>query len=337
MGAKNDKPRAFITGGSGYVGSALVVTLLDEGWEVTALVHKSLGSLDQKPVHIIRGNLFDRDSLLHGMQGCDAVFHLASMISFAPADRKRLMEINRGGTGLVLECALQSGIKSTVVTSSACTLGVHQDPFPVDESVPCRTEWRNRNVYLDSKRAQEEVCIEFNEKGLRVVIVNPTTIFGPGDRNMNSGAFFKQVMNSPVVIVPPGGTSVVDIEDVARGHVAAMRSGRSGNRYVLTAENLTFNRVYHSIAEHTESKTKLAAVPSWTRPILKMAARGYCMLQYLKGIDEKQLTSQIVEDTFAYKWYSSEKARKELGWKPIYSFKDSIQRSFAFYLEEGLL
>ena len=331
------KQRAFITGGSGYVGGRLVDTLLEQGWEVNALIHKSHGDLDKKPVHTVRGSIFDKEALLNGMKRCNCVFHIAAMVSFARSDCKKLMETNCDGTRLVLQCALESGITNTVVTSSACTLGVHPKPVPVDEKIFCKQEWRDRNVYLNSKRAQEEICIEFHEKGLCVVIVNPTTIFGPGDRKMNSGVFFKQVTNFPVVFVPPGGTSIVDIDDIALGHVAALRHGKSGNRYVLTTKNLTFKEIYSSISKYTKSKTRLAVVPTWTWPILKTVARSYCFLQRLKGKEEWQLTPQIVEETFAYKWYSSEKARKELGWEPLYSFEDSIQRSFEFYRKKGLL
>ena len=329
--------RAFVTGGSGYVGGALVKSLLENGWKVNALVNQSHGCLDGMNVNIIQGNLFEKDHLLKGMEGCEVVFHLAAKISFSPADHKELMETNRNGTEMVLECALQSKVKSTVVTSSACTMGIHPEPFPVDESTPCRSEWRKRNLYLDSKRAQEEVCLEFHKKGLRVVAVNPTTIFGPGDRSLNSGAFFKQVLHQPFTLVPPGGTSVVDVEDIAQGIIAAARFGKSGHRYILTSENLTFKEIYQCIALYHNGRSRLVSVPPWTRSLLKMAASLFCLCQSLRGVDESQLTPQIIEDTFAYKWYSSAKAHEELGWNPAFSFKDSVKRSLLFYRKEGLL
>ena len=104
--------RAFVTGGSGYIGSALVKSLLENGWKVNALVHQSRGCLEGMPVNTIQGNLFEMDSLLKGMKECDVVFHLAAKISFSPVDHKKLMETNRNGTRMVLECAFQSKVKS---------------------------------------------------------------------------------------------------------------------------------------------------------------------------------------------------------------------------------
>ena len=135
----------------------------------------------------------------------------------------------------------------------------------------------------------------------------------------------------------PGGTSVVDVEDIAQGIIAAARSGKSGNRYILTSENLTFKEIYQCIALNHNARSRLVSVPRWTRLILKMAAGLFCLGQSLKGVNESQLTPQIIEDTFAYKWYSPAKARKEFGWNPVFSFEDSVKRSLLFYRKEGLL
>ena len=328
---------AFVTGGSGFIGRALLRALLEDDWQVRALVHESSLPIDDSRVQVVRGDLFDKKALESSLDGCDGLFHLAAKVSFAPSKRQQLMTINRDGTSSLLECAMNAGVKKVVVVSSACTLGVHRTMAPVSEDVDCRDEWRRRNPYLDSKRAQEEVCFDFHQQGLPVTMVLPTTVFGPGDDALNSGVFFQQVCKAGFIPVPSGGTSVVDVEDVARGILAGWARGGSGSRYVLTAENLSFRQVYETIRASCRGKAKLVSLPAFLKPLLISAVRVKSAVFKVLGRIEDQLTPQIIEDAFNFKSYSSEKAEKELLWHPQYSFAETVKRARAYYEETGLL
>jgi len=327
---------AFITGGSGFLGRAVLDLLLEREWSVTALGHENMQPLKKRPVTVIPGDLRDVDLLARAMQGSNAVFHLAAVVSFKHADRDWLQEVNVQGTINVLKAARSTGVQRAVVTSSACTLGTRPAPEIVDETTPCLPEWRRHNVYLDSKAAQEEAALQFTRLGLETVIVNPTTVFGPGDRTMNSGTIIKVVKNSWVVPVPPGGTSGVDVADVAEGHLAAFEKGRPGERYVLTSENITFAQLYETIADVLGRRPLFVPLPKMTRPLLELAVGMYGRISALVGRNETLVTPQIVGDTFEYKWYSSRKAQIELGWKPRYLPSQSVERALRFYRDKGL-
>ena len=330
------KKSAFVTGGAGFLGHALVALLLERGWAVTVLGHVNIEALKQMPVTVVPGDLTDIDLLARAIRGCHALFHLAAVVSFKHSDRERLQDVNVKGTINVLKAARSAGVQRAVLTSSACTLGTRPAPEIVDETIPCLPEWRTHNVYLDSKAAQEEVAQGFSKLGLETVVANPSTVFGPGDWAMNSGTIIKVVKNGKVVPVSPGGTSTVDVADVAEGHLAAFEKGRSGERYVLTNENLTFAQLYEAIASVLGRRPLFVPLPKTARPILEFGAKVYGCMSALVGRNETLITPQIVGDTFEYKWYSNRKAQVDLEWKPQYSLSQSVERALRFYRDQGL-
>jgi len=329
--------RACITGGAGFLGNALINVLLQENWEVVALAHKRFDSLAKLPVSVIHCPLHEVDDLSQAMSGCQALFHLAAMVSFRASDRAQLHEVNVAGTVAALKAAHKAGVARAVITSSACTLGTRPSPTVVDESIPCAKQWREHNVYLDSKAAQEEATLQFNSPEMETVILNPTTVFGPGDWSLNSGTIIKVVKQGRLVPVPPGGTSTIDVEDVAAGILAAFKEGRPGERYVLTAQNLTFYQVYQTIADVLGRRPLFVPLPKVSRPILELAAKAYGYAAHVTGRNETLITPQIVGDAFEYKWYSAEKAQRELQWSARYCLAESVERALRFYHEERLL
>jgi dihydroflavonol-4-reductase len=321
--------RAFVTGATGFLGRRLVQRLLERGDEPIALVHETAADLPAG-VPTVAGDVRRAEGLGDAGAGCGAVYHLAGAISFDPRRRAELEAVNARGTAHVLAAARRWGARALVV-SSACTLGVSRAPDRLlDEDAPVAPDLAARNPYMASKAAAEAAAREA-AAGQDVVVVNPTTVYGPGDDSLNSGTLVLQVARSPLVPVPPGGTNVVDVDDVVDGIVRAAEAGARGRRYVLGGENLTFREVFGAIAGAVGRRPRFVPVPRVSEPFFSLAAR---VAGPLTG--SRFLTPQIVEDLFRYKYYSSERARRELGWSPRFRFADSVSRAWDYYLARGL-
>jgi dihydroflavonol-4-reductase len=323
--------RAFVTGATGFLGRRLVHALVDRGSEAVALLHRSTGEGLPPGVRHVRGDVLQPTSLADAGAGCDVVVHLAASISFDPRRRQHLVLVNAQGTANVLALARRWSAGRTIVVSSACTLGISGRPDQVldEESRPDRS-LAERNPYMASKLAAEDAArAAASEQD--VVVVNPTTVYGPGDDSLNSGTLVLRVARSRLLPVPPGGTNVVDVDDVVDGILAAAERGRSGRRYVLGGENLPFAEVFGAIAAAVGRRPSLVPVPRPAEPLFSLAA---LVSGSLTG--SRFLTPQIVEDLFRFKYYSSARARDELGWSPQFRFPQSVSRAWTYYRARGL-
>jgi dihydroflavonol-4-reductase len=325
--------RAFVTGATGFIGRRLVERLTEAGAEVTALVRRQAQEL---PVAtgIVQASLEDPVEKLAGaMTGHDVVYHLAARVSFDPGRLTELLRVNGEGTRRVLQAAGRAGVPRTVVVSSACTIGLSRRPDRVlDEGTPPDPWLEKRNPYLRSKRVAEGHAFDAARKGQWVTVVNPTTVFGPGDRSLNSGTLVRQVARAPVVLVPPGGSNVIDVDDTVEGIWAAALRGRSGRRYILGGVNLRFGEIIERIARVVGRNPLRIRLVSAARYPLAGAA---WMMQHLTR--SRLITPQIISDTFAFKYYSSRRAEAELGWRAHRDFTGTLGAAWDFYRREGLI
>ena len=272
------------------------------------------------------------DAWAEELRGCACVYHLAGLITFDPRRRDELVRVNGEGTAAVLDAARGNGAGRVVLVSSACTLGLSPSAGTfLDEEAEAPEPVAAMNPYLFSKRAGEREALK-RASDFPVTIVNPTTVFGPGDRSLNSGTLIAQVAGSPAVPLPPGGSNVVDVDDVVDGILAAGEKGQPGRRYVLGGENLRFAEILDTIAEVVGRRPIRVPLPRWTRGPMTLAAR---ILMALVG--GRFMTPQIVGDLFAWKYYSSDRARDELAWTPRFRFRESVTRAWEYYVGEGLI
>jgi dihydroflavonol-4-reductase len=176
------------------------------------------------------------------------------------------------------------------------------------------------------------VCGEFVRAGLDVVIVNPAVVFGPRDVNLISSSLIVELARRAIPFVPPGGVSVIDVADVCRGHIVAAERGRTGERYILTAENLTYCQLFGLIADVVGRPRPRAAIPG---TMLKLAAYPIGFMRNGLGwplpVSDEQV--RFAAETF---WFDASKARHELGLttRPIV---ETLQRTHAWYVENGYI
>ncbi len=323
--------KAFVTGGTGFIGRRLIERLKKDNIGVVALVRNSNHGLPED-VEIVYGDILDPASFENVGNGCSRLYHLAAMISFDPDKKEELLNVNGVGTANVLAAASGWNIERSVVVSSACTMGISYDKghYLNEDSIPTEAVI-NENPYLESKLVAEATAIKSSNKQC-VVIVNPTTVYGPGDKTLNSGTLIKSIACSFAVPVPPGGSNVIDVDDVVGGIIAAGEKGKSGCRYIICSENLEFAEIFNIVAEVVKHNPIMVRVPGCMR--LPMAA----VAKIVGSLNKSRLiTPQIISDMFAYKYFSSEKSKNELEWSPKYSFSECVERAWDFYKHNGII
>lgn len=224
--------KALVTGGTGFVGGALVRFLRSKGWEVRVLARPTsrVEALQELGVEIVYGNILDAASLRQAMDGCPVLFHAAALYDLWIRDRQELMRTEVEGTRLTLEAALETGVDRVIYTSSSVVIGEPKGQTGTEDT-PHRGYFLT--VYEEAKFRAEEAARTFLDRGLPLVIVNPSAVYGPGDLKP-SGRFVLDVLNRRLPAVSPMFLSLVYIDDAAAGHLAAFEKGAIGRRYILS-------------------------------------------------------------------------------------------------------
>jgi dihydroflavonol-4-reductase len=246
----NTKDKVLVTGASGFVGSAVVLKLIEAGLSVRALVRGSgpnpnLSNLD---VEIFEGDLRDRKSIDRAVEGTRYVFHVAADYRLWAPDPREIFATNVEGTRNVMEAALYAGVERVVHTSSVATLALRPGEVS-DESTPM-PESKAIGAYKRSKIVAERlVDAMVAERGLAAVIVNPSTPNGPRDvRPTPTGRIILEAAKGRVPAFVDTGLNLVHVDDVASGHLAALHRGKIGERYILGGENVLFSQMLKDIA-----------------------------------------------------------------------------------------
>ncbi len=255
--------RAFVTGGTGFVGANLVRLLLAENYEVVALARSKAKAknLEGLAVEIVEADLTD-PGLAEKMRGCQVLFHAAAHYSLWQADRDLLYRSNVLGTRNILACAQKAGIERTVYTSSVAAIGVREGV--ADETYQSPPD-KLIGAYKQSKYYAEQEAYQAVRAGQDVVIVNPTTPVGPYDiKPTPTGEIILRFLRRQMpAYIDTAGLNFVDVGDVVRGHLLALEKGKSGERYILGHQNLSLKDFLGLLAELTGLEAPSFAVPAW--------------------------------------------------------------------------
>jgi len=243
--------KTLVTGGTGFVGANVVRALLKRGVEVRALVRprSDTRNLDSLEVELVAGDLRDRGSLEAALDGCDIVYHVGAMYALWARNPREIYDSNVTGTINILEAAGQAGVQKIVYTSSVATIGLPKDGTPGTEEVPLPPEDMVSD-YKRSKYLAEQEVLKYAQRGLPVVIVNPSFPVGAWDvKPTPSGQIIVNFLRGKIPAYVDTGLNVVDVEDVALGHVLAAERGRIGERYILGHTNLTLPELFQLLAQ----------------------------------------------------------------------------------------
>ncbi len=250
----------LVTGGSGLLGKALIQALLKEEKPVRALVHQTPLEITHPLLEIYQGDILDITCLQNSLQGIDEVYHCAGLVSYIPGKDKQLYKINVEGTANLVNLALDAKVHKLIHVSSVAALNSGKRGTPIDEGEPWN-EVSPDTPYGKSKYLGEMEVWRGMAEGLDVVVVNPSIIIGPGNWNEGSTAMFKKVYDG-FNWFTLGATGYVGVDDVARAMIMLMNSDFKNNRYILSAENLSYKEVLSNISLAfglTPPKRKLTA------------------------------------------------------------------------------
>jgi dihydroflavonol-4-reductase len=237
--------------------------LVRAGREVRLLVRPTADrhNLRALPAELALGDVRDLDSLRRATAGCMQVYHVAALYKLWVRHKQEIYECNVTGTDNVLKAARENGVERVIYTSSVATLGLPEDGTPGNEETPVSLSDMIGH-YKRSKFLAEQVTLRYAAEGLPVVIVNPSTPVGVGDlKPTPTGKLIVDFLNGRMPGYVDTGLNLVDVEDVARGHLLAAEKGRVGEKYILGHENLTLQQILSLLAELTGRSAPRFKVP----------------------------------------------------------------------------
>jgi dihydroflavonol-4-reductase len=325
---------SLVTGATGLVGSAVARALLARGDRVRVLARPNSNrrNLAGLSVEIAEGAMEDPRSLAHAVAGCRYVYHVAADYRIWVPDPAPMFRANVEGTRDLMTAALEAGAERVIYTSSVATLGLLPGGS-ADEETPSGIE-DMIGPYKRSKFAAEEVVRELaRERGLPVVIVNPSTPVGPGDvKPTPTGRLIVEAARGQMPAFVDTGLNIVHVDDVAEGHLAAAERGRVGERYILGGENMTLAEILAEISE------VMGRRPPWLRvphSVLFPVAIGAELAARVTGRDPF-VTLDGVRMSRKKMYFSSEKASRELGYAPRPA-REAIANAVGWFKANGYL
>ena len=304
--------KALVTGSTGFVGAAVVRALNATGTEVRVLIRRDsdLRNLGGLKVEQAYGDLRDRDSLRRALSGCRQLYHVAAHYALWAKDPSVFYEVNVTGTRTLLETAREIGIERIVYTSTIGAIGLPIGGGLGTEETPVSLS-HMAGDYKRSKYLAEQEALKLARAGLPVVIVNPSAPVGQGDiKPTPTGQMIVDFMKGRMWAYIETGMNLVDVDDVAVGHLLAMERGRVGERYILGNQNLSLREIF-------EILSKLTGV---TAPRIKLPWQAILPLAHLNRWIADYLTHQSpripLEGVRMAKYrmhYDCSKAMRELG------------------------
>ena len=255
--------RVLITGATGFVGGAVLRAVVRAGHDVRVLIRPEADryNLRDLPVEIYHGDVRDRDIVNRATAGCQQVYHVAALYKLWVRRKAEMYTCNVTGTENILAAAREQNVEKVIYTSSVATLGIPKDGTPGTETTPV-TLSDMVGHYKRSKFLAEQVALRYAQEGLPVVIVNPSTPVGAADlKPTPTGKMIVDFLNGKMRGFVDTGLNLIDVDDVAAGHLLAAEKGRIGEKYILGNANLTLQQILTILSELTNIPAPRHRVP----------------------------------------------------------------------------
>lgn len=314
------KMKIFITGATGFIGTALTKKLVEDGNLIHALIRTSSksGLIDFENVILKKGNLLNKESLYHGMMGCEQVYHLAAYAKPWAKDPGIYYNINVQGTLNVLTAAVKAGIKKVVITSTAGVLGPSDGKSLKENSVNNTLPFTE---YERTKIIMEEKVLVYAKRKIQVVIVLPSRLYGPGQLTVSNSVtkMIRFYLNGIWPVIPGNGQNLgnyVFIDDVISGLILAMKNGKPGERYIIGGETVSYNEFFETLSKASGKNRLMIKTPL---KILLIISR--IQLHLAKLTDKPPISTPDWIKKYCHSWaITSNKAKDELGYRitPLY-------------------
>jgi dihydroflavonol-4-reductase len=327
--------QTLLTGATGFVGSAVARTLLGAGLHVRALVRRGsprfhLGELD---LEFVEGDLRDADSVRRAMVGARYVFHVAADYRLWARDPSEIYDSNVDGTRNVMRAAMREGIERVVYTSSVATLALRPDGGPADESVAL-SEKEGIGAYKRSKIGAERLVEEMvASQELPAIIVNPSTPIGPRDvKPTPTGRIIVEAACGRIPGFVDTGLNLVHVDDVAEGHLAALKHGVVGERYILGGSNVLFADMLADIARLVGRRPPRLRIPRAAAMPVAYAAEAVARLtgrEPFATVDGIRMAAHRM-------FFTSSKAERDLGFRAR-SYLQALEDAIGWFRQAGYL
>jgi len=329
------KDVAFLTGATGFVGTAVARKLLSEGLAVRALVRRSSNrsNLEGLDLNLVEGDIRDAELLHRVVHGVRYVFHVAADYRLWAPDPKEIFATNVDGTRAIMELALEAGVERVVYTSSVATLRLPDNGAAADETAPL-DQADAIGAYKQSKVLAERLVERMvAEANLPAVIVNPSTPIGPRDvRPTPTGRIVVEAATGRMPAFVDTGLNLVHVDDVAAGHVAALLRGRVGERYILGGENLSLGQMLAEIARLAGRRPPTVKLPRALIYPIAYAAEGLARITKR----EPFVTVDGLRMAKYKMFFSSAKAERELSYH-VRPAAEALADAYRWFLDAGYL
>jgi dihydroflavonol-4-reductase len=305
--------KIFVTGGTGFLGKAVVEACLSKGHGVRAMVRDRRAKLPQG-AEAIEVGFNDKDALAKAIEGCDAIVHMAGKVSRDPKDSADMHWIHVEATQALLDAAERSKVRKFLLASTSGTIAISKDSSrPANEHDDAPLELVGRWPYYMSKVLQEKEVLRRNEKDrIEAVVLNPSLILGPGDDRLSSVGDILNVLNRRVPAVTDGTAAFVDVRDCAPAFVAALEKGRRGQRYLLNGANMSVRSFFERIARAGNVSAPKVKLPNkWALVSAKLLEGVYQAADRTPPVDAASV------DIGTHHWAcDASLAKRELGFMP---------------------
>lgn len=330
--------KALVTGAAGFIGSHVVRELLNQNIEVRALVKpgENTANISGLEMEVMEGDILDNSLVQTAIQGVDTIFHLAAIYAIWMPDWKWIYEVNLQGSRNMLWAALRSDhVARVVYTSSIAAIGTKPGKQLSNEETPFN-QYDLGSHYVLTKYLSQQEALAFAENGLDLVVVNPAFPFGPNDIGPTpTGKMIIDIVSGLNRTAFNGGINVVDVRDVAKGHILAAEKGKTGECYILGNRNLTITEFMQMVHKAALGREK-AFLPKVPTSLLKGGT--YALSLWSDRISRKPPLSTPVEIAYAsnYLYVDNAKAKKELGltFRPV---EDSIKEAVLWFRKNRMI
>jgi dihydroflavonol-4-reductase len=330
--AKTEK-KILITGGTGFLGTHIVRQFLGAGEKNLRVMASSVPVwMRDAGVDAAEGSVTNREDVANAVKNVAAIFHLAGRVSRDNEDAAAMNRIHVEGTRILCEAAKEAGVKTFVLASSSGTIACSETEKFFDETYPTPLETISRWAYYVSKHYQEKTALEhFNDKGAKLVILNPSLLLGTEDERLSSTKPVLDFLARKIPYTPSGGLSFVDVRDTAAAFINALERGRHREKYLLGAANMTFAEFFGRLERLSKVSAPMLRVPK------KLAMTGASLIDSVFKNWNKPSPIQPKEvEQAEYFWYfDSMKAEDELNFTPREP-NETLQDTIS-YLRENFL
>lgn len=309
----------LVTGATGFLGRHTVRALQKRGHTVRGLarnppqdIHKQLG----EGFIVLRGDVHEHSegsALANALEGAEAVFHLAGMVSRRAEDAEALFHSHVHGTRAVLTAAKRAGVKRFILASTSGTIAISDKETIATEEDDAPVRWLSKLPYYRAKWIAEKEALAQNTADFEVISVNPSLLLGPGDAFGSSTDDVRKFLDRSIPALPRGGIAFVDARDAAEALVLAFEKGRGGQRYLVNAANMTMQDFFARLERISGVSAPILRLPK-SREAAVLSVRLFSKVVRMIGGDPP-VDEESVEMGQLYWYASSEKAERELGWR----------------------